>query len=70
MNINKALVKAYHDQPFRALVEAPVSALAGVSETNAKNLEKAFGIRTIGDMAGNKFFHWASAIAVLSEVEE
>lgn len=70
MNINKALVKAYQDKPLRALVKAPVSALAGVSETNARNLEKAFGIKTIGDMASNKFFRWASAIAVLAEVEE
>ena len=70
MNINKALVKAYQDKPLKVLVKAPVSALAGVSEINARNLEKVFGIKTIGDMAGNKFFRWASAIAVLSEVEE
>lgn len=70
MNINRALVKAYQDKPLKALVEAPVSALAGVSETNAQNLEKTFGIKTIGDMASNKFFRWASAIVVLSEAEE
>lgn len=70
MNINKALVKAYQDKPLKVLVEAPVSALVGVSDASAKNLEKAFGIKTIGDMANNKFFRWASAIAVLAEVEQ
>lgn len=70
MNINRALVKTYQDKPLKALVKAPVSAFAGVSETNAKNLEKAFGIKTIGDMANNKFFRWASAIVILAEAEQ
>nr|MBS0019873.1 hypothetical protein [Gammaproteobacteria bacterium] len=70
MNINKALVKGYQDKPLKVLVKAPVSALTGVSEADAKNLQQAFGIKTIGDMANNKFFRWASAIAVLAEVEE
>lgn len=70
MNINKALVKAYQDRPLKVLAKAPVSALAGVSETNAQALEKVFGIKTIDDMAKNKFFRWASAIAILAQVEE
>ena len=47
MNINKALDKAWEGKPFKELAEAPVSALAGVTEQDAELLAQAFGIRTI-----------------------
>ncbi len=36
MNINKALDKAWEGKPFKELAEAPVSALAGVTEKDAE----------------------------------
>ena len=70
MNINKALVKAYEGKSLQELLNAPVDALQGVSASDAQKLNEAFGIKTIADMANNKYFKWARAIAILADVEE
>jgi hypothetical protein len=45
----KVLDKAYEDKTLAELVDAPVSALAGVSEGDARLLAEAFNVKTIGD---------------------
>ena len=42
MNINKAVDKAFEGKSLRELANAPVSALQGVSENDAKLLLEAF----------------------------
>ena len=69
MNVNKAVDKKYESMTFRQLLEAPAGALEGVSENDAKLLEQAFGIKTIGDVAKNKPFRAALAIAWAAEHE-
>lgn len=69
MNLNKALVKAYEGKSFKELVDAPVHALAGVSENDAKLLQDAFNVKTVGDLAKLKYVRWAQAIATLAEAE-
>jgi hypothetical protein len=70
MNINKAVMKAYEDKPLKEIVNAPVSALQGVSESDAEHLKVAFNVKTVGDLANLKFVRWAQAIAKLAETEE
>ncbi|MCE1248878.1 MAG: hypothetical protein LWY06_19745 [Firmicutes bacterium] len=70
MNLNKALDKKYEGKTFRELADAPIAALAGVSDNDGKLLEQAFGIKTIKDMANLKYFRWAQAIANLADAEE
>lgn len=70
MNINKALDKAYEGKTFKELVNAPVAAIEGVSDNDAKLLEQAFKVRTIGDLGRLKYFLWAQAIVKLAETEE
>jgi hypothetical protein len=70
MNLNFALDKAYENKSFKELVDAPISALEGVSEKDGELLNQAFGIKTIGDMAKLKFFRWAEAITILAETEQ
>jgi len=70
MNIHKALDKAWEGKPFKGVAEAPVSALAGVSEKDAELLAQAFGIRTIRDMANSKSFKWARAVVIAADLEE
>lgn len=53
--------------PLSELVNAPVDALQGVSAADAALLEKAFGIKTVGDMGRNKFHRVASAIVHLAQ---
>ena len=61
------LDKKYEESDLRELVNAPVSALAGVSGGDAELLEKAFSIKTIGDLGKNKYFRAAQALSALAE---
>ena len=66
-DISKILDKAYENKDFSELINAPVSALQGVSEGDAQHLKDAFGIDTIRELATNKFVLWAQAINVLAK---
>ena len=70
MNINKFVDKAYKKATLKELVDAPVSALYGVSEGDDELLKKAFNVKTIGDFAKLKYVKWAQAICTLAEGEE
>lgn len=59
--------KAYAGQSIAELADAPVDALNGVSEGDAKLLKEAFNIKTVRDLGTNKFFLWAQAVAKLAE---
>jgi hypothetical protein len=65
--LDKVLDKAYESTSLDDLVNAPVSALAGVSEGDAQLLQQAFNIKTIGDLGRNKFFRVAASLVDLAE---
>jgi hypothetical protein len=69
MNIDTIVDKAYQCKSFRDLAASPVSALHGVSDSDAKALNEAFGVRTISDLAGLTAVKWAVAITILAEKE-
>ena len=69
MNIDNIVDNAYQGKDFRELVDAPVSALCGVSAEDAAALKQAFGITTIGQFAELKFVKWAVAISTLATAE-
>jgi hypothetical protein len=66
-NLDKVLDKAYEDKTLAELVDAPVDALAGVSEGDAELLKQAFNITTVGDLGRNKYFRAAAALVDLVE---
>ncbi len=66
-NVDKFLDKAYETMEFSELVNAPVEALEGVSAADGEALAKALNIKTIGDLATNKYVLWAQAINSLSK---
>jgi hypothetical protein len=66
-NLDKALDKAYEGVSLSELVNAPVSALAGVSEGDAELLKQAFNIKTVGDLGRNKFFRLAAALVEVAD---
>ena len=59
--------KAYEDKSIEELCKAPVSAISGVSESDAGDLKKAFGIETVEDLATNKYVRLAQGINCFSE---
>lgn len=64
--IVKYFDKTYEHLPLKELRDAPVSAMSGVSEADATDLEKAFGIKTVGNFATNKYVLLAQAINAFS----
>jgi hypothetical protein len=66
-DLAKFLDKSYENADFAELAAAPVSALQGVSDSDAQHLKDAFGIDTIRELATNKFVLWAQAINVLAK---
>jgi hypothetical protein len=70
MNINSALMKEYEGKSFKELVNAPVTAIAGITESDAEHLKAAFNVKTVKDLATLKYALWAQAIVTLAETEE
>jgi hypothetical protein len=70
VNLDKILMKEYESKTADEIVNAPVTALAGVSEGDAEHLKAAFNIKTVGDMAkNNKQFQAAVLIAGLADAD-
>ena len=70
MSLKEFVVK-YFDRDYeklslKELRDSPVSAISGVSESDAADLQKAFGIRTVGDFATNRYVLLAQAINAFS----
>ena len=63
--LDKVLDKAYENKNLNELLDAPVAALAGVSDGDAEHLAAAFGIKTVRDMGNNKYFAVAQALVAL-----
>jgi len=69
MNVDKFVVKKYEKMSFKELAKAPVDAIAGISEGDAKLLKEAFNVKTVYDLAKLKYVKWAQAICILAEGE-
>jgi hypothetical protein len=66
VNLAKKLDKAYENKSIEEVLDAPVSALAGLTAEHAKQLEAALGIKTVRDLGSNKFFAVAGVLVALS----
>ena len=65
-NLSKALDKAYEDKSVGEILDAPVSALSGVTDADGALLDQAFGIKTVRDLGSNKYFAVAGSLAALA----
>jgi hypothetical protein len=65
-DVTKFFDKEYEQKEFSELVEAPVDAIAGLSQADAEALTKALNIKTIRDLAENKYVLIAQAVVALS----
>ena len=73
MNIDKFVIKSFESLPLKELVNAPIHAIAGISENGAKLLNEALpnvNLKTVSDLAKLKYVRWAQAICTLAEGEE
>jgi hypothetical protein len=69
VNLAKGLDKAYEDKTIKEILDAPPSALAGVSEGDAALLKQAFGIDTVREFGSNKYFALAGVLVALENKE-
>ena len=67
LGLEKKLMKAWEGKSAQELAEAPVTVLEGLTEEDAELLNKAFGVKTIRDLAKQKHFRWAQAIVTLAD---
>ncbi|GGC98976.1 hypothetical protein GCM10011512_27350 [Tersicoccus solisilvae] len=67
VNLAKLLDRAYEDSSLEEVLDAPVSALAGVTDAKAEKLAEALNVKTIGDLGGNKYVAAAVALAQLGK---
>ncbi|XVV00225.1 hypothetical protein ACQPW3_22530 [Actinosynnema sp. CA-248983] len=67
VDLAKQLDKAYEDLGVSEILDAPVAALAGVSEGDAEKLAAAFNIKTVRDLGTNKYFTLAAALVALEQ---
>jgi hypothetical protein len=65
-DITKFFDKDYEQKDFSELADAPVEAIAGLSQTDATALAQALNIKTIRDLAENKYVRIAQAVVSLS----
>jgi hypothetical protein len=66
-DITKFFDKAFEQKEFSELADAPVDAIAGVSEADAVALKSALGIKSVRDLATNKYVLIAQAVVALSK---
>ncbi|GAA2411387.1 hypothetical protein GCM10010420_45400 [Streptomyces glaucosporus] len=66
IDLEKVLDKAWADKSLPEILQAPVSALRGVSDRDGELLEEAFGVKTVADLADLEYVRWAQALAALA----
>ena len=66
VELGHALDKAYEDKTLAELLDAPVAALAGVTDADAEHLAAAFNIKTVRDLGSNKYFAVAGVLVALA----
>lgn len=67
VNLANALDKAYEDKSIDEILQAPPSALAGLTENHDKLLREALGIKTIAELGSNKYFALAGILVALGQ---
>lgn len=64
VNLDKGLDKAYENSELKDILDAPPSALAGLTERHDEILAQ-LGIKTIRQLGSNKYFALAGVLVAL-----
>jgi hypothetical protein len=65
-DVSQFFDKDYEQKEFNDLADAPVEAIQGLSEGDAEKLKEAFNIKTVRDLAENKFVRVVQAVVTIS----
>ncbi|MDQ0708236.1 MULTISPECIES: hypothetical protein [Arthrobacter] len=69
VNLGKGLDKEFEDKSLKEILDAPVSALAGITDAKGEFLAKELGIKTVRDLGSNKYFALAGVLVALEGKE-
>ena len=72
-DFEQKLNKDYENKELHDILKAPIYALQGVSESDAKKLNKAFNVKTVEDLGKLIYLDWANQISQMvqdTEMEE
>ena len=67
LGLEKKLMKEWEGKSAQEIADAPVTAIAGVTDADAEKLAAAFGIKTVRDLGTNKYFRWAQGLVALAD---
>jgi len=70
LNLNNAVDKAYENKSLKEILDSPMEALQGLSERQAKLMYDAFQIKTVKQLANQRFFLIARSIYFLALCED
>ncbi len=65
-DLSRLVDKKYAHLPPSEILKLPVDAIRGISKRDAELLREALGVKTVGDLAVNKYVLVAQAIATLA----
>jgi len=68
-NISKAVDKVHEKSSLKELSKASISAFKGLTEAADEHFTPVMVIRTIGDLAKNKYFKMAQCLTTLAQYE-
>lgn len=69
IELAKALDKEFESRSLTEILDAPVSALSGVTKADAQNLAADLNIKTVRDLGTSKYFTLAAALVALAAQE-
>jgi hypothetical protein len=69
-DFEQKLNREYVNKELDEILKAPIYALQGVSEGDAKKLKKAFNVKTIDDLGNLKYLNWARQITQMAQEAE
>lgn len=68
-SLREVLDKGWEEKPLKEIVKSSVINIQGIGPERAKALED-FGVKTVEDLATNKYILWAQALVTLAKTEK
>ncbi|HEY6120821.1 MAG TPA: hypothetical protein VIV66_12745 [Pyrinomonadaceae bacterium] len=62
VDIKSSVIKSYEGKSLKEILDSPVECIQGLSVGDAQKLKEAFNIKTVRDLATNKFVLLAQEI--------
>ena len=66
VDLGSVLDRAYEDKTLQEILNAPPSALAGLTERHNQVLSEVFGIQTVAELGSTKHFALAGVLVALA----